>query len=747
MPFCTKCGEVLVDGQRFCKKCGAPVGMEGPTPSTSIESVEKSELSDDKGLEQVAKVEEAPSPEKGMQMGEEVEAEEPAIPPQPSEPAADAGDSDDGPTHQPLVRRLRRRIAAIVAALLVVLVAAGSALYFSGALPPYPQFNQAESLSISRSVRLVPKAADGSTPLHYYVRVKRATDATGNEVDVSSAPVIEVTDGEGFNPDDVIAGLPDGTYTFEVETDEETFELPPIGLTESGEGGDGEAFEIGPSDEAPAPVEDSPETADEWFLRKIEGLRDTYGEPEVKVADAPDDHYDGYLAYPSGLSFAELIDFGDGVERLVVIYYGGDSRGAPKYSDYYLEVWEYDSETNKLVCVCGEGMTAPLSISPFDESAPSLSIGSSKDKTVISYSSFRDYSSIASYISLPDDGESTFLHSTETISGAVGSKVVRTYRVDGEEVSEEGLNEITSSINNNWEFETLRWYSLAAYYDSETEAQGGLKPSDAAEQNTGDYNYPGDMVRQVRDTMKVLQDRISGEKPIPDVGGSLEVAAREVTETVEVPTFYSGLEASDGTEQFTWGYLELTDGAADDVLSSVNEVLRKEYEDVKQETVNLKSLVTVAGECTSYRSLLTCNRDGLIGTYVAQYRTNWGPHGWSEVHGHIFDLASGRELEPWEVTGMSESELDDAAVEAIASYVMGNPGDVAYATKAEAQSAAREELEYGEYLLTNDGVVVSLPEYAMGYPYATGSLKIVVWAFEEPSLVGTNVADQFVIGS
>lgn len=392
-------------------------------------------------------------------------------------------------------------------------------------------------------------------------------------------------------------------------------------------------------------------------------------------------------------------------------------------------------------------MTAPLSISSFDESAPSLSIGSSKDKTVISYSSFRDYSSIASYVSLPDDGGSAFLHSTETIGETVGTKVVRTYRVDGEEVSKEELNEITNSINDNWEFETIRWYSLAAYYDSETEAQGGLKPSDAAEQNIGDYNYPGDMVQQVRDTMKVLQDRIGGEKSVSDDSDSLDVAAREVTETVEVPTFYSGFEASDGAERCTWGYLELTDGASDDVLSSINKVLRKEYEDVKQETVNLKSLATVAGECTSYRSLLTCNRDGLLGTYVAQYRTNWGPHGWSEPHGHIFDLSTGRELEPWEVAGMSESELDDAAVEAIASYVMANPSDIAYATEAEAQSAAREELEYGEYLLTNDGIVASLPEYAMGYPYSTGSLKIVAWAFDDPSLVGTNAIDRFAIDS
>lgn len=746
MRYCTNCGAEVADGQRFCRKCGTPVRTSWPVPSESVEGAGNSESPDDGVTEQTEKMLSSEgATQTATQTKEEAHSEDPAALFRPSELIADSEDSsDDGSVQQIPAPRRRRKVAAIVAALLVVLVAAGGAALYFGGGQHFPWASQAEAQPLSRSVRIVPKTTDGSTPLHYFVRVKRAVDTSGNEIDVSAAPVIEVSDGEGFTPGDLITDLPDGAYTFEIEADEDTFELPPIDLSENGKGESGETIEIGPSDEDSATTEEAPKTAEALFLEKIEELIATYGEPVVKVAERPDDQYGDYIAYPAGLSFAELIDFGDGVERLVVIYYDGDNQGTPNYSNYYLEVWEYDTETNELVCVCGENQASPLSTSSFDESAGTLSIRANKDKTVIKYESFVDLSSVELYLSLPND-DSAFIHYIETTGKTEGTTVVRTSRVDGREVSEEELNEITSAIYGNWKFDTYRWYSLTEYYDSETEAQGGLKPDDAAEQNVGEYYYPGDMVQQVYDTIEALQDRLSDEQSTQDDDGAAEVAVEEVTETVEVPTFTSGYDRSDGVDQATWGYLVLTDGASDEAMSKINEVLRKEYEDVKQETVNLKSFTVDSGECTSYRSLLTCNRDGLLGTYTEQYRTNWGPHGWTKVSGHIFDLSTGEELEPWEVAGMSDSELDDTAVEVIASYAMDNPGLTAYASEEEARSDASMILDNCEYLLTNDGIVVSLPEYAMRYSYAEGSLKIVVWAFDDPSLVGTNVMSQFTV--
>ncbi len=281
-------------------------------------------------------------------------------------------------------------------------------------------------------------------------------------------------------------------------------------------------------------------------------------------------------------------------------------------------------------------------------------------------------------------------------------------------------------------------------YTSESEAKGGMKPSNSVEQNNSEfYVYPREMVQQVEDTKKLLQDRIGGRGSAQDDADAEAVVAREITETVEVPTFYTGNDKSDGTARHTWGYLEITEGASDDVLSAINETLHDEYEDVKGGSVDKSESNTGEGDCTVYRSLLTCGRDGFLGMCVMQYRTNWGAHGWIGASGHIYDLSSGEELEPWEVTGMSKSELDNAAVEAVASYAMNNPGNIVYTSEAEAQNDVREVLSSCEYLLTNDGIVISLSPYAMGYPYQDITSKIVVWAFDDPSLVGTNVADQF----
>lgn len=489
-------------------------------------------------------------------------------------------------------------------------------------------------------------------------------------------------------------------------------------------------------------------TADDFFLEKIEELESTYGESRVSVTEASSAQGGYYYGYASGLAFAELIDFGDGVERLVVIYYGGDDQEAPKYSDYYLQVWEYDDEANGLRCVYGENGSAPLMDGTLEESlvdySSSLTIYSTKDASVLNYGYTISFSSTQAYVGIAENGSFGLIHSIETVGDLVGTRVVRRYLVDGVEVSDEEFQDIQKSMGIVSNDVTPRWCHLIGSYTSESEAKGGMKPSNSVEQNNSEfYVYPREMVQQVEDTKKLLQDRIGGRGSAQDDADAEAVVAREITETVEVPTFYTGYDKSDGTERHTWGYLEITEGASDDVLSAINETLHDEYEDVKGGSVDKSESNTGEGDCTVYRSLLTCGRDGFLGMCVMQYRTNWGAHGWIGASGHIYDLSSGEELEPWEVTGMSKSELDNAAVEAVASYAMNNPGNIVYTSEAEAQNDVREVLSSCEYLLTNDGIVISLSPYAMGYPYQDITSKIVVWAFDDPSLVGTNVADQF----
>ncbi|MEN2599531.1 hypothetical protein, partial [Acinetobacter baumannii] len=71
--------------------------------------------------------------------------------------------------------------------------------------------------------------------------------------------------------------------------------------------------------------------------------------------------------------------------------------------------------------------------------------------------------------------------------------------------------------------------------------------------------------------------------------------------------------------------------------------------------------------------------------------TNWGPHGWAEIDGFVFDLKTGAEVSPWEVAGVSQAELEEVAVDAIVTYVQGHPGsDLSGAD--EIAAAARDEI-------------------------------------------------------
>lgn len=778
MRFCTQCGAQLEEGQRFCKKCGAPVRVGESTLTASMTNVGGDAISDvdapaeaegtmcsENGSTPVGEtlqVKEVFQAEQGPQVEIPTRVEHAAPSPMLSDKSSEAGRVEDAPEEQPPARKRKGKgkLIAIIVVLLVVIsgAAGGAMLYFSGKLP-FLQPQQAEALPLSRNVRLVPKAADGSSPLHYFVRVKRAVDTAGNEVDVSLAPELEVTGSTGFIPNDLIADLPDGTYTFEVETEGEIFELSPVDLGENGTGeGEGPieiqqeaSTEAGATEEASADEvgEETLKTADELFLEKIEELKDEFGEPEVKVAELPDEQANKHLAYASGLSFAQFIDFGDNVERLVAIYLDPNIQGAPKYSDYYVEVWEFDKKNHKLVCSYGENGSAPLSDGSLneDESASfvNFAINSTDYKTVLSYSSSKDFYINESYVGIRSDGNFGLIHNIVTEPHTEGSTLLRTYYVDGYEKSGDEVADAEKSVYGHMEITKYRWYQLTWSYPTQEEAQTGLRPQVIDGLNEGDYYFPGDLVAQVGDTVETLQGRVGEADSRQESADASKIAAAEVTEVVEISTFYSGTDESEGTERYTWGYLELTDGAEDEVLASINAVLQDEYEDVKRETANWKPSTAINGECTSYRSLLTCDRDGLLGTCVMQYRTKWGAHGSSEAHGHIFDLSSGKELSPWEVAGMSEAELDDAAVKAIASYVMDNPGSIAYTSEVEAKNDARAAIEGCEYLLTNDGIVVSLQAYAMHYPYQDVTNKIVVWAFDDSSMVGTNVADQFDI--
>ena len=208
------------------------------------------------------------------------------------------------------------------------------------------------------------------------------------------------------------------------------------------------------------------------------------------------------------------------------------------------------------------------------------------------------------------------------------------------------------------------------------------------------------------------------------------MSAQEVTEAVTVPTFYSSPSVSDGTERYTWGYLELTaeGSGSGEVVDALNERFKAAYEDQKDETATW-SMDTGVSECISYRQSMTYCADGVAATRVQRVRTGWGPHGWTEMESAVFDLETGDELDAWEVAGITKDELDAAA---------------GYDSDEELRAAAQQVVDEAVYFVTDEGVTVFLPEYAMGYSFADGAKELVAVPFGDAE-VGSDVSSKYFL--
>lgn len=798
--FCTQCGEPLKEGIRFCTACGAPV-------PTGAKTVPGEHVHEPEAAETVVGDSEASNPEiaepKVIESGEvselekEPEAfgacEEEAIRESNAEEAdttlaaatgaaetaaleagpagsdtnggsfvadgvgasfgggtceaglkASSGFSDSHPR--------RKRAAVILSALaLVVVASAGVILWARGGFDPTALISGASSgtMTLSRTTRLVPRASDGTTPEHYYVRIKRAVGLDGQDLDTSSTGELEVSDGQGFVPGDLIGDLPNGVYTFEVDDGEHVFELPPTEIDDSEEdapeGQDGEVIIEYPSEEGTESGKKDPKSADELFLDKIVELEGMYGEATLETTKLTGT-YDGMTyggvdaAYVSGLAYAQLLDFGDGSERLVVTYLDKSSKSEAEYGDYHLEVWEYDEASSALVCALKSSESTDPKTYPYSMFSLLKAEGGSYVVVMPGGSGSFDWQDyIERFIGLKEDGTvgvtddfSTLIQDQEN-----GDVYERLYLLNGTEVTAE--EQSAARINLVEEGSWSDVFLCDVYPTEEAAASGGQPDSDGT--LVGTYFFPADTIELTMETKAILQSRIDGTAAHDDSNERIDVTAHEAMESVELPTFASGGKSSDGSETYEWGYLELSgEGLTPTLTSALNKVLKNDFERAKSEALAWTPGGSDEGQCVSYRSRLTCARDGLLGMRVQQYRTAWGVHGGTKVIGYVQDATTGGIRNPWDAFGMSMDEAEDAAVEAITQYVVKNPSDLGTRPESEIRTDAREFVEDdATFLLTDEGMTVFLPEYVMGYSYASGCKEVVVQAFDDPSLVGTDV--------
>lgn len=754
MRFCTRCGAEVSEGQRFCKKCGNEIRPKdnekdgGPRSEdvmpTGDERVE--EPGDEKTVRlvgEMVRAETDASDASFRQLADTGGADAPSV-----VSGADAM-AEDAVSEPP---KRRKRTAAIVGIAVAVVLGLGASvtLWLLGRLPiPSPLAESSESAElvvVSRTSRIVPKSASGETPSHYYVRVRRAVDDNGKDVDVSSLPDLEVEGGEGFTPYQVISDLPNGTYTFEIYDGDQVFTLPPVEIDDADDAlPDDITIQMQPAQGTKAPQHsggEEPKTTDELFLAKIEELEKEYGAPEVKVQP----YGEQYLSYASGLAYAGLFDFGDGIERLVTLCLDQEAQVEWNHADYLIQVWEYDEkEEGKLVCVLNRadvsfaatGWSGSFSINPVSKGALLYLWADVTDGGELG-------KNIELYFGLQDGGSFGLIHelSQEYVTRGDGDDFI--YQVDGAEVSADTSISVRREMERGLDPDASQSMYPQIIFSNEDEARSA-KFVNAAEMLTGSFYYPGDLVERVADTKRALQERIDEENDDPSTpADSSQYASNDVTvtvcdEDVTYPTYNSGT-TSDGTSTETWTYVQISGpGVEDDVASSINAALKREFEEAKRQSQAWSFESGGGGQCLSYRSLVTCSRAGVACVRVQRYCTGWGPHGWMEITDHVFDLKTGGEILPFGIVGLSEDEAKQRAVDCIVDYVLLHPGAMPYESEAEARLDAEELVEDAQFFLNDDGLAVYLPEYTMGYTYQQGVKEILVWAFDDPSLIGTDV--------
>lgn len=312
--FCPKCGASNVDGAKFCASCGVPL----------------------------RKIEQQP------------QAATPELVPQPAQ------------TPQPKTGGRSKALIAAVAAVAAIAVIA--LVVFLLTPKNVYSFGSTEAVSVGSGTSIVPSAAKDSPLTHYYVRVREAATPEGSAIDVLDWPRLEVNGADGFcladfvDEDAVFAG----TYQAVVTSDDGAEQaLPPLEVADTAsasEEADAQSVVVVPAEDGQASEAAQKKGRYAAFLAKLNELRSAYGDGQ-----APYNKGKLYHVWAQGLCFARLVDFGDGLERMVVAYNPYQSPTSKEFSansldvtsEARLEVFEYDEETDSAVDVTPWDMNQP----------------------------------------------------------------------------------------------------------------------------------------------------------------------------------------------------------------------------------------------------------------------------------------------------------------------------------------------------------------------------------------------------
>ena len=229
----------------------------------------------------------------------------------------------------------------------------------------------------------------------------------------------------------------------------------------------------------------------------------------------------------------------------------------------------------------------------------------------------------------------------------------------------------------------------------------------------------------------------------PDAALVTEVAYGYTVESATVHIYYEDEYADYVYDYDTeWTYPQLTCTVESEIVDALNQKIA----DWVQERIDNNdgwSYDTSEDPFTElYQVAVTYLEDGVVSLRVEAQETYFGVHGWSSVTGVTYNLETGERVSVETIDDdlptYRKQELATAAIEA---YLESNPSDL-YETEDLADTIEAIVENQNRYYIAAEGIVVITLDYELG-SFAFGCHEIVVYAFENESLVGTDVIDTY----
>lgn len=178
----------------------------------------------------------------------------------------------------------------------------------------------------------------------------------------------------------------------------------------------------------------------------------------------------------------------------------------------------------------------------------------------------------------------------------------------------------------------------------------------------------------------------------------------------------------------TWTYPQLESSRSSEAVDYVNKTIKDTFlnDASLMESQDADNYTRINDGITimSRQATVTYLQDGVVCIYIEEYATEHGMHGGTQSDTIIYDLDANTPLTAAQVCNMDEYDFADEARAAVRDYINAEGSDI-----YTAEEAVEGCVPGSTYYLTNEGAVLTTPDYGLG-SYAYGRRTIVIVPFD-----------------